>query len=606
VLAVNDFDIDLGTTRTVDHPEDLAKALTRCETPGTRPGENEPGATVPGTRKPLTFAEFSRLLSSGSLTRLPTESDPFIYRADPELAKNDSEIRAGTSIAPEDFRRLRRGFLFKQARDLAIDQIEHEKEILTHSRPVAQAGTPSHSDYVAYLATFHKTTLEAFFRPWALPVSSHALKAHSYIAAASRHGKSELIKVMLYGLLKQGQGAIIFDPHGDFAEELVRWREFAEDPSRLIYFYPYLAGLDLTTVPTLNPLAPLYKSAQMDSAVENFIGTMSSIVGGDDEVSRRMKMLLKPCLYSLAQSPNATLYDLIDFMAERDKGDTKNPLPTPLVDRAKKQLTNRSLLDTLETFFDRTYDTTKSSIRDRLRTLLSSNALDRCLGGASTIDLAKAMDSGKFIVFNLSAGMLGDDTSDSFGRFLIASIQNIAMQRQAQEKGDRRPVFMFLDEADRFMTESIPTIYKQTAKYGLHLSIVQQITGYGMSDQMQRAVFGNSFVRIAGNSGGDETTAKDLHNMTGVERDELKNLKRGMFYAKIGPTPARLFSVPSFLADNKNAMTPEQWEEVKAYQLAHYYRPYSEEKRAGLGVDPANDQKTQETPANEADTPFFN
>lgn len=603
---MNDFEINLGTTRTVDHPEALAKALTRCETPGTRPGGNQPGATAPGTKKPLTFAEFSRLVSNGSLTRLPSESDPFIYRADPELAKNDSEIRAGTSIAPEDFRRLRRGFLFKRARDLAIDQIEHEKEILTHSRPVAQAGTPSHSDYVAYLATFHQTTMEPFFRPWALPVSSHDLKAHTYIAAGSGHGKSELIKVMLYGLLKQRQGVILFDPHGDISEEVTRWKEFADEPNRLVYFYPYLAGRELATVPVLNPLAPLYKADELDSAVENFIGVLSSVVGGDWDMSTRMKLLLRPCLYSLAMYPDSTLYDLIEFMAESPTGEDKKPRPTPLVDRAKRELKNRALLDTLATFFDRTYDTTKGAIRDRLRTLMASNALDRCLGGTSTIDLAKAMNSGKFIVFNLSAGILGDETSGAFGRFLIASVQNVAMLRQAQERDERRAVFTFLDEADRFMSESIEKIYKETRKYGLHLAISQQITGYGMSEERKRAIFGNSFVRIAGASGADEETARDLATMTGIDRKEIKALPRGEFYAKKGATEARRFLVSPFLMHGKNTMTAQQWEEVKAYQLANYYRPYSEEKRAGLGVGATSGQKSQEPPTNEADTPFFN
>mgnify|MGYP003376526720 CR=1 FL=1 len=571
---MSDFEINLGTTRTIDQPHELVTELSRCKTAGPR--------------EALTYGEFSRLVSSGSLTRPPTESDSFIYRGDSELAKTDAEIRTGTTIAPEDFRRLRRGFLFKKARDKALHRIDYEKEILIHSRALAQSGAPTHSDYVAYLATFHKKDFEAFFRPWALPVSSHDLKAHSYIAAGSRHGKSELIKVMLYGLLKQKQGVILFDPHGDIAGEVVRWKEFAENPERLIYFYPYLAGLDLATVPVLNPLAPLYQANQLDSAVENFTDILSAVVGGEWDMSNRMKMLLKPCLYSLAMSPNSTLYDLIDFMAESPKGEGKETQPTPLIDRAKGQLKgNPALLDILNTFFDRTYDTTKSAIRDRLRSLLASSALDRCLGGASTIDLVKALDAGKFIVFNLSTGMLGTDTSSAFGRFLIASIQNMAMRRQAQEKTERRPVFMFLDEADCFMSDSIPKIYKETRKYGLHLSIVQQITGYGMGDEMKRAVLGNSFVRIAGSSGGDETTARDLSNMTGIDRQEFKNILPGNFYAKIGNKPARLFQAPSFLVGNKNAMSAEQWETVKAYQIANYYQTVSDTpKRASHQAEP--------------------
>jgi TraM recognition site of TraD and TraG/Helicase HerA, central domain len=586
---MNHFEIDLGTTRTIDHAEDLATELANFK------------KSVTNDQKPLGFAEFTRLVSTGNLTRPPVESDPFIYRGDAELARADDEIHASTGITANAFKRLRRAFLFKKARETALTQIEHEKEILTYSRPLAQGRAPTHSDYVAYLATFHKNDLETFFRPWALPVSSTDLKAHSYLAAGAGHGKSELIKVMLYGLLKKRQGAILFDPHGDIAEEVVKWREFAESPERLIYFYPYLAGLDLATVPTLNPLAPLYQAEQLDSAVENFIDILSAVVGGGEaDISRRMKMLLKPCLYSLAQSPNSTLYDLIDFMAESPKGEGKEPQATPLVDRAKAQLIdNPALVDILKTFFDKNYDTTKSAIRDRLRTLLASRALDRCLGGGSTIDLVNALDSGKFIVFNLSAGMLGGDTSNAFGRFLIASIQNMAMRRQAQQKEERRPVFMFLDEADRFMSDSIPKIYKETRKYGLHLTVAQQITGYGMGEEMKRAVLGNSNVRIAGASGGDEETARDLSNMTGVERPEIKALNRGEFFVKKGASQARKFTVPTTLMNGKNAMSDADWERVKEYQLEHYYRPVNSQKRAG-GAMPQQQSNL------DAEAPFFN
>jgi hypothetical protein len=617
----DDFDLELGTTRTVDQADELAQTLAALAVSSatTAPGQPRPG-TPTHTRPPLTFADFSRLVTTGTLTKIPTEGDPFIYRGDGEFAKTNAEIRATSPhINPEDFRRLRRGFLLKRARDAALHHIDHEKEILTHlrhSRPLALDRTPVHSDYVAYLAAFHSHELEAFFRPWVLPVSSRDLKAHCYIAAGSGHGKSELIKTMLYGLLKQRQGCILFDPHGDIAEEVTRWKEFKDHPERLIYFYPYLAGRDLATVPVLNPLSPLYQAEDLDSAVENFIAVLSSVVGGDWDMSSRMKLLLRPCLYSLAKHKDSTLYDVIAFMAESptpESGKTarggkyranddetdmpSGPSLTPLVDRAKKELTNRALLDTLATFFDRTYDTTKAAIRDRLRTLLSSNALDRCLGGTSTIDLAAAMDSGKFIVFNLSAGMLGEDTSNAFGRFLLASIQNMAMRRQAQGKDERRPVFTFIDEADRYLSESVKKIVKETRKYGLHLAIAQQITGAGMNDDMRRAIFGNSFVRIAGAPGGDKESARDMEDLTGVPREEIKALARGEFYAKRGNLPARKFTVSPFLMNGRNTMNPSEWETVKAYQLTHHYRAYDATTAPAPAKRPINTEASQQIAA---------
>ena len=580
---MKDIEITIGQTSTAENPHELAEALSQH----LKKRYND-------QRRALTHAEFSRLLESGGNTRTPDRNDPFLYRGDKELSLSDSEINAQyPDIEPVDFRTLRKGFIYKKAMEIALERIEYEKEVLNHAHGKRNhKGHVTHSDYLEYLSAFHGEDLAAFFRPWALPVSGRDLKAHSYIAARSGHGKSELIKTMLYGLLKAGQGTILFDPHGDIAEQVVRWQEFAENPSRLVYFSPYLAGGRLEKIPVINPLAPLHQAEDLDSAVENFIGVISAVVGGDFDMSVRMKMLLRPCLYTLAAYPETTIYDLIEFMAESPIGDDKKPQPTPWVDKARALLTNRAQQDILRTFFDKTYDTTKAAIRDRLRTFLASHGLDRCLAGESTIDLSEAMDAGKFIVFNLSRGKLGDETSSIFGRFLLAAIQNAAMQRQEQRADERRPVFTFIDEADRLLSDSVVSIYKETRKYGLHLAIAQQITGFGMSGEMKRAVFGNSNVRIAGAGGGDVETTRDLATMTGIDRAEIERLPSHVFYARRGASEAVRFTVPSMLADGRNAMSADDWERVKAYQLFHYYRDHQAGAApAYVGVTPSHENR---------------
>jgi hypothetical protein len=185
------------------------------------------------------------------------------------------------------------------------------------------------------------------------------------------------------------------------------------------------------------------------------------------------------------------------------------------------------------------------------------------------------MNEGKFIVFNLEHGKLGEETSAMFGRFLLGAIQNVAMQRQSQHADERRPVFMFLDEGDRFISESVESIYKETRKYGLHLILAQQVAGANMSTSIQDAVFTNSRVRIVGNGGGSDKNTRTLAELVDVDKTEIKSLKPRTFYAKrTATTPAVSFVVPDVLVGTKNAMSSQEWQAVKAYQLEHYYRPF--------------------------------
>lgn len=545
----------LGSSRPVDDLATFTAELVRFR------GEQE---------RPLTFGEFQRLINSNSPSRPPLLEELTAY--DPVLALSDDQLKAAyPKIRPFDIRRLRRGFLEKEAKAKHSLKAAYEAQILSLIRPQVISGRPTLHHYTAYLLAFHSQDLAAFFRPWALGVSVRDLKAHSYIGAGSGHGKSELIKAMMYTLMKQGYGIILLDPHGDIAEQVAHWPEFAQDPERLCYFSPYLAGKNaqgesLYCVPGINPLSTLHQNDDLDSVVENFIATIGAIIGTEGDISTRMKTVLRPCLYTLAKYPNTTLYDLLAFISESD------PDNAPWVNRAKKTLTNRSQLDTLESFFDKHYATTKNAIRDRLRALLASDALDKCLTSENTIDLETMMNAGKVMVFNLSAGILGNETSAGFGRFLLCALQNTALRRQRMAAQYRKSVFLFMDEGDRFTSDAVISIYKETRKYGLHITFAQQITGFGMDSEMWRAISGNSRVRFAGSAGGDKTTERDLSYMAGVEADDLKQLKPLNFYLKSADHEPILFTLSKNLLGQRHAMTASEWDHVKAYQLAAYYR----------------------------------
>ena len=408
------------------------------------------------------------------------------------------------------------------------------------------------------------------FKPFS--VSVDALKAHCYIGAGSGHGKSELIKRLAYVLMKQKHGVIVLDPHGELALQIARWKEFSQNPDRLIYFAPKLVCKSFSSAPVINPLSALYQADDLDSVVENFMSVLVAVVGGNAELSNRMKILLKPCLYTLAKYENATIYDIFEFLGDDKKA-------KDWVEKAKQTLTNRALLDTLNSFFEPSYQLTKSSVRDRLRALLSSDGLDKCLaGGKSSIDLKAAMDSGKVMVFNL-AGM-GQESCGAFGRFIVGTVQNIAMQRYEQASHERKPVFMFLDEADRFISDAVVDIYKETRKYGLHLCIVQQTTGYKMSSETYRAIISNSCVRFSGNAGGDSQTLKDLAKNTGSTEAEIRALPTLFFISQeMQKTPKRfglLYPTKdkthvAELLGNKHSMSEEEWQMVKAFQIDKYY-----------------------------------
>lgn len=62
-----------------------------------------------------------------------------------------------------------------------------------------------------------------------VPVSETDRMRHTYITGGSGSGKSELIKRLVFRSARYDPrcACVVFDPHGDLAEQIAKWRIFS-------------------------------------------------------------------------------------------------------------------------------------------------------------------------------------------------------------------------------------------------------------------------------------------------------------------------------------------------------------------------------------------
>ena len=97
---------------------------------------------------------------------------------------------------------------------------------------------------------------------------------------------------------------------------------------------------------------------------------------------------------------------------------------------------------------------------------MNSHTFYNLVVGKSTVNLSKAMDEGKVVIFNLSKGRMGIETSEAFGRFLLVSLQCIAQRRaEIRQFSKRKSVFVFVDEFQNYITDSIRDLSRGLLKY---------------------------------------------------------------------------------------------------------------------------------------------
>jgi len=117
----------------------------------------------------------------------------------------------------------------------------------------------------------------------------------------------------------------------------------------------------------------------------------------------------------------------------------------------------------------------------------------------SAFDFAKAMDEGKILLMNLSKGSVGEINSKLLGLIIVQKIQMAALKRQKQAKEARRDFFLYIDEFQNYVTDSIETILSEARKYRLGLTIAHQYlaqleeggSGNKKKANLKDAVFGN-------------------------------------------------------------------------------------------------------------------
>lgn len=126
----------------------------------------------------------------------------------------------------------------------------------------------------------------------------------------------------------------------------------------------------------------------------------------------------------------------------------------------------------------------------------------------SGFDFRKAMDEEKIILVNLSKGKTGEVNAKLLGLIVVAKLQMAAMGRADVAEADRKDFYLYIDEFQNFITDSISTILSEARKYKLDLIVAHQYLGQltddkGKSD-VRDAILGNAGTICVGRIGPDD------------------------------------------------------------------------------------------------------
>lgn len=381
---------------------------------------------------------------------------------------------------------------------------------------------------------------------------------HTYVVGGTGSGKSELLKhLILQDIGKQNKCVILIEPNGDLSEQVARQQGIP--PERLIYIdcsFP-------PRTPLINPfeLIRSQNDLEIETQAQTIRTALMQIFDSDGQpLTLQMQSVIEPCLEIIAKK-RGTLKDLQRFMV--------SGLNEDLVAFGKTLVKHKD-------FFERKFDesnlaVSRQGIYQKLMNVLNMSAFTDFFCGETSINLRKAIEDKKVIIFNLSKGKLGDFTATYIGKMIVAILQNIIFQRANIKQENRTPIGLYIDEFQDFINPSIEQIFVQGRKYNVGLTVASQVVGQKMTTEMTKIVLGNTNVKFVGMNGYETLRAMSKETFTEIE--ELKNLSVGEFFCRIGNANGFVLKVPEKHLGWKTCISEQDWKTVLTEQLNRYYRP---------------------------------
>lgn len=518
----------------------------------------------------------------------PDEGIPGATVALAELVERPAELIERIVVACRD-RDIANAGLFDALRDrldrrfLAASDIDWEDRHKTRRKPVLptqQRQTPPSRLAELYL---QGTPWLQFFQvqlPFAIPFPARF--EHTHILGGSGHGKTQLLQLQIVRDLIEsaadGRSVVVMDSQGDLIRTISHLEFLAPgaagglservmliDPNDVEF--PVALNMFDADREGMDAMPLLERERILNATVDLYEYFFGALLGA--ELTARQGIIFKYLARLLLEIPDATIHT---FRALMEDGEQFRPY----MDRLPS--TSRAFFE--ERFFDRSFNETKKQVLTRLWGVLSNATFDRMFSyPRSKVKLFDALQEGRIILINTAKDLLKDEGASILGRFFIALIAQTALRRAALPAHERRPCFVYVDEAADYFDDKIGHLLNQARKYKVGMVLAHQNLDQ-LTPALRASVFSSTSIKYAGGVSGKDAAAlgSEMHVDADFLLAQRKQRKATSFACYVrNVTPQALsIAIPLGVVERLQKMSDAQFVQLRDASRAAYCIPLSE------------------------------
>ncbi len=189
----------------------------------------------------------------------------------------------------------------------------------------------------------------------------------------------------------------------------------------------------------------------------------------------------------------------------------------------------------------------------------------------SSFNLREIMDKKKILLVNLAKGRTGEVNANLLGLIIVSKLQMAALGRADLPESERSDFYLYIDEFQNFITDSIATILSEARKYRLCLNIAHQYMGQlvvNNDTKIRDAVIGNVGTMVSFRIGMDDAEALEKEFAPTFSAYDLINAPQYTAYTKLlidntSTKPFNMQTIPPQKGDPKLAAAIKQLSRLK-------------------------------------------
>jgi type IV secretory pathway TraG/TraD family ATPase VirD4 len=351
----------------------------------------------------------------------------------------------------------------------------------------------------------------------AVVIKTKDRRQHVYILGKTGAGKSTLIKNMAIQDIRNGAGVAVVDPHGDLAEDLLRFIPKTRI-NDVVYFNPadveFPAGLNILEVKTDDE-----KQLVASSLVSVFKHLWR------DSWGPRTEYLLYNSVLALMDTPGNSLLGVYRILVDAE-------FRKRIIDKVQDPMVKMFWVEDFERYNERFVKEIIAPVQNKVGQLLTSSYLRNIVGQTkSTIDLKSVIDNKNILLVNLAKGRIGEDRANLLGSIITTKLYLAALERQTMPEDERKDFYLYVDEFQSFSTDIFPSILSESRKYRLNLILSHQYLDQ-VPETIKNSVFGNVGTWIIFRIGSFDAVAIEKEFFPYFNAEEMSKQKNYHFIYK--------------------------------------------------------------------------